>query len=76
MYISIREFHNQKLLKELSNGVRPLSYVTVLKNVKKHMDDGNQAEVITVGDGATFRLAVPVNKTEVLAGWIISQYQK
>lgn len=76
MYISIREFHKQGHLGELSNGSRPLSYATILKRVRQHVEEGNQAKVIEIGEGNTFRLAVPQNNIKTLADSIIKNYQK
>ncbi len=76
MYISIREFYNQKPLGVLSEGNRPLSYVTVLKRVREHMEEGNKADVITIGEGKSTRFAVHVTDVNTLAQSIISKYQK
>lgn len=76
MYISIREFHKQELLGELSKGVRPLSYVTILKRVREHIDEGNKADVITIGEDNSTRFAVSVDNSKVLAEEIKKKYQK
>lgn len=72
--ISIREFYNQKLLGELSTGARPLTYQTILKHTRRHIEAGNDAGIVEIGEGKSVRYAIPVGKVYILKEWIEARY--
>lgn len=65
-YISLREFYYRVRKELLNEAGTPLSYVSILKRVKEHIGRGNEAEIISIGEGNNVRYAVPVAKTNQL----------